>query len=55
MSTHVLDTAEKICDRFMLVNNGRIIAAGTLEEIQAVSVDNGSLMDCFYELMERDQ
>ncbi|MCD8511943.1 MAG: ABC transporter ATP-binding protein [Bacillus sp. (in: Bacteria)] len=52
MSTHVLDTAEKICDRFMLINNGQIIAAGTLAEIQDVSVKNGSLMDCFYELME---
>ncbi|OIJ20682.1 ABC transporter ATP-binding protein [Anaerobacillus alkalidiazotrophicus] len=54
MSTHVLDTAEKICDRFLLVNYGRLIAAGTLEEIQGKSVLEGSLMDCFYVLMERD-
>ncbi|KMK75488.1 ABC transporter ATP-binding protein [Alkalihalobacillus pseudalcaliphilus] len=53
MSTHVLDTAEKICDRFLLINHGHVIAAGTLSEIQKVSKLEGSLMDCFYELMDK--
>ncbi|UOE96252.1 ABC transporter ATP-binding protein [Alkalihalobacillus sp. LMS39] len=52
MCTHVLDTAEKICDRFYLINNGQIIAQGTLQQLQDVSVAQGSLMDCFYTLME---
>src|SRR5258705_203040 len=34
MSTHVLDTAEKICDRFILLNNGNIVAEGELQQIR---------------------
>ncbi|MBU9711671.1 ABC transporter ATP-binding protein [Evansella tamaricis] len=54
MSTHVLDTAEKMCDRFLLINYGNIIARGTMEEIRGQSVSDGSLMDCFYELTVND-
>lgn len=34
LSTHVLETAQRICDRFILLDDGRIIAAGTLEQLQ---------------------
>lgn len=34
LSTHVLETAQRICDRFIILNNGRIAAAGTLEQLQ---------------------
>ncbi|MGX7329656.1 ABC transporter ATP-binding protein [Enterococcus bulliens] len=34
MSTHVLATAERHCDRFILLHNGQIRAQGTLAEIQ---------------------
>jgi len=55
MSTHVLDTAEKICDRFLLISQGRLIADGTLEDIRMQSgLANGSLFDCFDVLTERD-
>lgn len=53
MSTHVLDTAEKICDRFLLINNGNMIAKGTLTQLQQMSIADGSLMDCFYELLNQ--
>ncbi len=53
MSTHVLDTAEKVCDRFLLRHEGHIAAAGTLEEIRQQSqLSNGSLFDCFHVLTE---
>jgi ABC-2 type transport system ATP-binding protein len=55
MCTHVLDTAEKICDRFLLMNNGKMIAKGTLPEIRIQSDTDGSLMDCFYQFMESGQ
>lgn len=55
MSTHVLDTAERICDRFVLINHGNIIAEGTLSDIQQQSGINGSLLDCFDELMEEEE
>ena len=55
MSTHVLDTAEKICDRFLLISNGRLIADGTLQDIQVKShLPDGSLFDCFHILTERE-
>jgi len=55
MSTHVLDTAEKICDRFLLLSNGRLIAEGTIDDIRQKSrLPDGSLFDCFDVLTERD-
>jgi ABC-2 type transport system ATP-binding protein len=55
MSTHVLDTAQKICDRFLLLSGGRLIAEGTLQDIQLQSgMPDGSLFECFHLLTERD-
>ncbi len=34
MSTHVLSTAEKICDRFVILHEGKVLGQGTLEELQ---------------------
>ncbi|MNN97310.1 ABC-type transporter ATP-binding protein EcsA [compost metagenome] len=48
MSTHVLDTAERICDRFILIHAGHSAAEGTLDEIRAVAeLPEASLFDCF--------
>lgn len=56
MSTHVLDTAEKICDRFLLIHGGRLIATGTLPEIREESgLPEGSLLDCFDVLTSEDE
>ncbi|MFS1512122.1 ABC transporter ATP-binding protein [Chengkuizengella sp. SCS-71B] len=49
MSTHVLDTAEKICDRFICLNQGSIVAKGNLQELRHqsdMSVD-ASLFELF--------
>ena len=37
LSTHYLDEAELLCDRFGLLHEGRLMAAGTLAELQAAS------------------
>ncbi|EGK12387.1 ABC superfamily ATP binding cassette transporter, ABC protein [Desmospora sp. 8437] len=48
MSTHVLDTAERICDTFLLIDGGRLTAAGNMEEIRERSgLAEGTLLDCF--------
>lgn len=49
MSTHVLDTAEKICDSFVLIHNGKIMASGTLSDIKSQSNlnEHASLFQCF--------
>lgn len=48
MSTHVLDTAERVCDSFVLIHQGRIVASGTLEQVRGTSgLPEGTLFDCF--------
>lgn len=52
MSTHVLDTAERICDGFVLLSSGTIVADGTLEDIQRRCGQPGaSLFECFHQLV----
>lgn len=47
-STHVLEVAEKLCDKVAIIQNGRLIAAGTMDEVKG----NHSLEDVFLELEE---
>jgi len=48
MSTHVLDTAEKICDRFVMINEGTLLIEGDLQAIREKSgLLTGDLLDCF--------
>ncbi|MDQ0272236.1 ABC transporter ATP-binding protein [Cytobacillus purgationiresistens] len=55
MSTHVLDTAEKVCDRFLIIHQGELQAAGTLSEIRIqCQLPEGSLYDCFHTIAEGD-
>ena len=50
-STHVLEVAEKLCDRIGIINQGRLIAVGTLEELRAGDKSE-SLEELFLELTE---
>lgn len=34
MSTHTLEVAESMCDRFAIIHGGRIVAQGTMAEVQ---------------------
>ncbi|MFC4651839.1 ABC transporter ATP-binding protein [Lactococcus nasutitermitis] len=34
MSTHILSTAEKFCDKFVVLHEGQVLAFGTLKELQ---------------------
>ena len=45
-STHVLEVAEKICDRVGIIVKGKLIMVGSMEEIKAASNDR-SLEDVF--------
>ena len=33
-STHVLEVAEKLCDRVAIIRRGRLIASGTMDEVK---------------------
>jgi len=50
MSTHMLEQAQAICDRVVILKSGRIVAAGTFEELQARSGMHGTAEDLFLEL-----
>jgi len=53
MVTHILDTAERICSSFILMNEGTVLARGTLGEIrEQCQLPAGSLRDCFDKLLE---
>lgn len=34
MSTHILATAERYCDKYIIIDDGRVAAAGTLEDLR---------------------
>jgi ABC-2 type transport system ATP-binding protein len=35
--SHVMDVVERVCDRIVIINEGRIVADGTFEELQAMN------------------
>lgn len=45
-STHVLEVAEKLCDKIAIIQNGRLVSSGTMEEVKG----NASLEAVFLEL-----
>ena len=49
-STHVLDVAEKLCDKIAIIKNGKLVASGNMEEVKGDS----SLESAFLELEESD-
>ena len=51
-STHVLEVAEKLCDKVMIIKKGHILYDGKLEELEAKS-KNSSLEEIFLELTEK--
>ncbi|HZG79727.1 MAG TPA: ABC transporter ATP-binding protein [Brevibacillus sp.] len=55
MSTHILATAEKYCDRFIIMHKGRIKAQGTLEELRSFTgLPHHSLDDIYLRLVEEE-
>ncbi|WP_405111292.1 ABC transporter ATP-binding protein [Paenibacillus sp. FSL K6-1217] len=49
-STHVLDTAEKLCNKIAIIKGGRLIAHGKTEDVRG----ENSLEDVFMELIDHD-
>ena len=45
-STHVLEVAEKLCDKVAIIKGGRLVRSGTMEEVKG----DDSLEDVFLEL-----
>lgn len=51
LSTHILEIAERMCDRIGIINKGELIAVGTMDELRALGQTGGaSLEDIFLSL-----
>ena len=54
MSTHVLDSAEKMCDRFVILHQGQVLADGHLDQLrQAFGQADASLNDIYLTLTQK--
>lgn len=49
-STHVLDVAEKLCDKVSIIKQGKLIISGSMEAVRG----SGSLEDVFMEVVENE-
>lgn len=58
LSTHTLDVAEELCDRIGIIQKGRLIALGTMDELRRQAKDDTSdlrLESLFLKLTEQEQ
>ena len=53
-STHILDVAEKLCDKIGIINNGKLIFVGTINEMKEELKENKSLEELFMEIIKND-
>lgn len=53
-STHVLEVAEKLCDRVAIINKGKILFTGSMQEIKEQFKQDQSLEKMFLELTENE-
>ena len=53
-STHVLEVAEKICDKVAIINKGKVLFCGTLNEMRDHFKTNESLEKMFLEMTENE-
>jgi ABC-2 type transport system ATP-binding protein len=50
MTTHILEIAEQICDRIGIINDGKMVAEGSMDELRKQAEGQKSLEDIFLAL-----
>ena len=56
LSTHTLEVAEALCTRIAIIQQGRIVAGGTMDELRRQAMhDDGSLEAIFLRLTEEEE
>jgi len=56
MSTHILEIAESMCDRIGIIQDGKLLAVGNMEELRKLSRDDkGNLEEIFLQLTGGDE
>ncbi|WP_353894162.1 ABC transporter ATP-binding protein [Proteinivorax hydrogeniformans] len=53
LTTHVMEIAEQICDRIAVINKGKLVAVGTLEELQQKAKDGTTLEEVFVNITKQ--
>ena len=54
-STHILEIAEKLCDRIGIINKGKIVFVGTIDELRKLRKENTTLEELFMEITEANE
>jgi ABC-2 type transport system ATP-binding protein len=54
LSTHLLDMVERICDQACIIDHGRLMGDGSLQDLRAQGLSGGSLEDVFLKLTENE-
>jgi ABC-2 type transport system ATP-binding protein len=55
LSTHQLSVAEEVADRIGIINRGRLIALGTVDELRAYAQEDGGLEKVFLSLVDAEE
>lgn len=53
-STHVMEVAEKLCDRIAIINKGEIVTVGTMDQLRSHAKEKQSLENIFLELTDNE-
>lgn len=53
-STHVMEVAEKLCDHLAIINKGKLVFDGNLQDLRKTRGENASLEELFLELVDND-
>ncbi len=56
LSTHVMEVAEAMCDRVGIIDEGKLVAVGTLDELRGISQKEGATLEkVFLALTEQEE
>lgn len=54
-SSHILEVAESLCDRIGIIDEGRMVAEGTVNELRQMVKSHGSLEEIFLRAVQQDE
>ena len=54
-STHILEIAEKLCDRIGVIDQGKLLFVGTIDDMKKEFKDNATLEELFMEITKKNE
>ncbi|WP_350342677.1 ABC transporter ATP-binding protein [Proteinivorax tanatarense] len=54
LTTHIMEIAEQICDRIAVISKGKLVAIGTLEELQQKAKTKATLEEVFVNITQQE-